>query len=518
MQTETGDNIFLIWHASSPGRLERYLRGKQGRAFVSLLAQRGVPMTLHEERDGRFTPRDPSPGGASPAASTELLEELVTRARRGRGAVFVISDDLAIVNRASPLEGCLPVHVTDGGQPGLDNPRYVEISSPETLRAYFSGPVPRSLLCLLTQQPGDWRSGIERRNAAFRQNIESAGGVWIFGAHSNGKIVYEECLRTGTTVLGFVDNAAAKQGTTLYGLPIVGPASLDPARDSVILASGNYSLDISRQLAAMGFRHVQNLSEFFFLSQCPVQPEMFFHEDLRENRIRYQALFLRMADGKSRTVLETILRYRQSFDIRLPASVCDRQDPQWFDRELFRADEGHVFVDGGAYDGDTALQFIRLNGGRYRSIHLFEPDPGIARQAADHLRGYERVTIHNLGLSDRKGTLFFSQTGRMDGHLTDADGIPVEIDTIDHVIREGITFLKMDIEGAEESALAGASGHIRGDSPLLAIAAYHRADDLWNLPRRICAIDPNYAFYLRHYTQISHDTVLYGLPTSVHTA
>lgn len=518
MQTETGDNVFIIWHASSPGRLDRYLRGDEGRAFVSLLAQRGVSMALHEERDGRFTPREPLPGCPSPAALAEPVEELVTRGRRGRGAVFVISDDLAIVNRASSLEGCLPVHVTDGGQPDLDNPRYVEISSPQALRAYFAGPVPRSLLCLLTEQPGEWRSGIERRNAAFRHHIESAGGVWIFGAHSNGKIVYEECLRTGTTVLGFVDNAAAKQGTKLYGLPVVGPAALDPERDGVILASGNYSLDICRQLTAMGFRHLQNLSEFFFLSRCPVQPEMYFHEDLRENRIRYHALFLRLADEKSRTVLETILRYRQSFDIRLPASVCDRQDPQWFDRELFRADDNHVFVDGGAFDGDTALRFIRLNGGTYRSLHLFEPDPGIARQAADHLRGYGRITIHNLGLSDRKGTLYFSQTGRMDGHLTDTDGIPVEIDTIDHVIDEPITFLKMDIEGAEESALAGAAEHIRRDSPLLAIAAYHRADDLWNLPRRICAIHPHYTFYLRHYTQISHDTVLYGLPTAGRTA
>ncbi len=517
MQPHTDNNIFLLWHAASPGRLERYLRAEDGREFTAVLAARGVPMALHAETGGARTARESAAGVPSLVRLSGPIEEIASRARKEHGAVFVISDDLATVSRLSSVEGCLPVHVREGGRPNLDHSRHLEVASPNALLAYFAGPAPRALLALLTQQPGDWRAGIEERNATFRQHIEAAGGVWIFGAHSNGKIVYEECLRTGMKVLGFVDNAAAKQAMELYGLPVVGPSALDPARAGVILASGNYSLDIYHQLSKMGFQHIQNLSEFFFLSRCPVQPEMDFHADLWENRIRYHALYLLMADEKSRTVLETILRYRQSFDIRLPASVCDRQDPQWFDRDLFRADDDHVFVDGGAFDGDTALRFIRLNGGRYRSIHLFEPDPGIVRQAADNLRGYERVTIHTLGLSDKKGTLFFSQTGRMDGHLTDTDGIRVEIDTIDNVIEERITFLKMDIEGAEESALAGSAEHIRRDSPLLAIAAYHRADDLWNLPRRIGGIHPHYAFYLRHYTQISHDTVLYGLPVNVRT-
>jgi FkbM family methyltransferase len=514
MHSIMGKNLLVACYLSGSGNLARILKGDDGNEFFHLLASRGARQALYAEPGSHPVNGEPVSGQAPRTRSAGELTAFMSRALEENETVLFISDSPEAVSRVSAGGGCLPVLVTAGGQPCVENNRHIEVASLSALRAYFEGPSPQALFAMLRTQPHEWKSGIERRNARIERQIAASGGAYIFGAHSNGKIVYEECVRTGTKVLGFVDNAVAKQGTTLYDLPVMGPSALDPARAVVILASGNYSLDIFTQLKTVGFQHIQNLSEFFFMAKCPTQPEMYFHDDLWENRIRYHALYLMLADEESRVVLETILRYRQSFDIKLPASICDRNSPQWFDRSLFRPNRDHVFVDGGAFDGDTALRFIRLNGGSYRSIHLFEPDPGIVRQATENLEGFERIHIHNLGLSDRKGTLFFSQTGRMDGHLTETDGLPVRIDAIDHVIDEEVTFLKMDIEGAEESALAGAARHIREDSPMLAIAAYHKADDLWALPRRILGINPLYAFYLRHYTHISHDTVLYGLPTS----
>jgi len=73
-----------------------------------------------------------------------------------------------------------------------------------------------------------------------------------------------------------------------------------------------------------------------------------------------------------------------------------------------------------------------------------------------------------------------------------------------------ITALKLDIEGAEAAALAGAAAQIRQNRPGLAIAAYHRPADLFDLPRQIAGLDPTYRFALRHQTHWTHDSILYA--------
>lgn len=83
----------------------------------------------------------------------------------------------------------------------------------------------------------------------------------------------------------------------------------------------------------------------------------------------------------------------------------------------------------------------------------------------------------------------------------------------DEDIHEKITFIKTDIEGFEVSSLLGAKNHIRDDSPKLAVCTYHIVSDMWEIPRLIESMNPNYRFYLRHYMKTQNwETVLYAIP------
>jgi hypothetical protein len=61
--------------------------------------------------------------------------------------------------------------------------------------------------------------------------------------------------------------------------------------------------------------------------------------------------------------------------------------------------------------------------------------------------------------------------------------------------------------------LDGGRGAIERFTPKLAIAAYHRDDDLVRLPREIAAIDAGYRFYLDIFSPVEDETVLFGAPT-----
>ena len=74
------------------------------------------------------------------------------------------------------------------------------------------------------------------------------------------------------------------------------------------------------------------------------------------------------------------------------------------------------------------------------------------------------------------------------------------------------TMLKMDVEGAERQAIAGAVQTIRRYRPKLNIAAYHTSDDFFALPLLLHELCPEYRFYLRHHPYVpAWDTNLYAV-------
>ena len=74
-----------------------------------------------------------------------------------------------------------------------------------------------------------------------------------------------------------------------------------------------------------------------------------------------------------------------------------------------------------------------------------------------------------------------------------------------------MTFIKMDIEGAELEALKGSREIIQRYRPRLAISAYHKKEDLVELPLYIKELVPEYKLYIRHYSNAGVETVLYAV-------
>ena len=62
-----------------------------------------------------------------------------------------------------------------------------------------------------------------------------------------------------------------------------------------------------------------------------------------------------------------------------------------------------------------------------------------------------------------------------------------------------VNFIKMNIEGSELQALKGSQNTIKKWKPRLAIAAYHKTWDLWEVPLILHEMNSSYRFYLRSY-------------------
>ncbi len=247
---------------------------------------------------------------------------------------------------------------------------------------------------------------------------------------------------------------------------------------------------------------IKEVSESFELyspTMSVVDGAPFTYEFFLENEENFRKAYNLLADEKSKEDYLNILRYKISGDTRyLFASHSEKMRVY---SEILCLGENETIVDLGAYDGDTIREFAEATGGQYNKIIAFEPDSKNFRKLTEKTSHMENIERHNLGAWDKKETLYFAKKGGRNSR-TDESGVPVEFDSVDNVVNEEITLLKMDIEGAEMKALDGARHTIEKYSPKLYVCAYHRNEDMFALILKINELSADYKIYFRQHPYV----------------
>lgn len=188
---------------------------------------------------------------------------------------------------------------------------------------------------------------------------------------------------------------------------------------------------------------------------------------------------------------------------------------QYFDLPflLEHQEEHEIFVDGGCYDGENSRMFTKWAGDAQKTIYAFEPDEMNYRTCQRVLEETDGISYRLIpsGLWSSEGVLDFCANSNEGSRFSTNGGTRMTATSLDTVINGKVTFIKMDIEGAEYEALRGAEKLIRKYRPKLAVSIYHEATDIWDLPELILSYHPEHTFYLRHYSLSSEETVLHAV-------
>jgi FkbM family methyltransferase len=232
--------------------------------------------------------------------------------------------------------------------------------------------------------------------------------------------------------------------------------------------------------------------------------------DIQNNIAKYQWVYNLLKDEVSKVVFERLVNFRFSYDLDYMQGFVRAQDRQYFE-DFLMLKPGDVFIDAGGFDGQTSMEFIKRCPD-YRSIHIFEPDPLNLELAKKNLAENPNINFYPKGLAETQNTLRFSSGGGAASKICETGGFEIHVDALDNLVNEQVSFVKMDIEGAEGIALEGSKGHIQADHPQLAICCYHKPDDFWRISEQILSIRKDYTIYLRHYTEGLTETVMYFIP------
>jgi FkbM family methyltransferase len=212
-------------------------------------------------------------------------------------------------------------------------------------------------------------------------------------------------------------------------------------------------------------------------------------------------LYEEFGNYRSKKQFATMLRHWLTFKPNICRQGAETIFEHYFDLDIMKCDENEVFVDCGCFTGDTVAAFIKAYAGKYKSIYSYELTPSTYKTAKENLKGVKNLFLRNAGVSDNDGQfpmLDINDNATASNRLHPQGNVMAKVVKIDDDIQEPVTFIKMDIEGAEIAALLGAERQIRQNKPKLAISLYHKLSDIVEIPRLIKSFVPEYRFYLQH--------------------
>jgi FkbM family methyltransferase len=354
---------------------------------------------------------------------------------------------------------------------------------------------------LETKLAADWRSSL-----------------LLFGASQLGLRALAGLRRLGIAPLAFVDNQPSKWNRNVGGLPVL--SSAESVRRFGTSASFIVCIWRSKavmdQLESLGCRSAVEFKALFWRFPDEFLPNMRVdrpHLILQQARA-VRDVFSALSDDESRIEFVQQIEWLLKYDFGLLQVAS--QNEQYFEKQLFTTHPQEVFVDCGAFTGDTLQAFLR-HCPEPRALHAFEPEPknlaallGWRNHQSEKLR--DRVFVHPFAASDRRQRLRFNADGV--GSSVDRFGsIEVETITLDEVLaNEAVTFIKMDIEGGEPDAIAGATRVIARCRPVIAVCLYHRQEHLFTIPNKLREIYDGYKLYIRRYGDQFGDIVCYAVP------
>ena len=170
-------------------------------------------------------------------------------------------------------------------------------------------------------------------------------------------------------------------------------------------------------------------------------------------------------------------------------------------------------VDCGAYVGEF-LDYAVERKFSIGSYYAFEPDPTNYEKLKSRMQNLPLDVpgvSFPLGVAEKVKQVRFSADGNLGAAISEIGDTVIQVTSLDSALMNiPINYIKMDIEGAEMDALRGSLEVLKRNKPSLAISAYHKPEDLWEIGLWLDGLDLGYKFALRQYGHQCFDTVLYA--------
>jgi len=327
---------------------------------------------------------------------------------------------------------------------------------------------------------------------------------YILGRNENSKK-----LSKVVNVNGYIDDFTTE--TQWNDKPIYKSNQVSNKEAIVVSCSlAIYPHSAINSLQKAGFKNILSVLDIAIYSDLEIMFMSNAKKDLEVNFAKYENIYNCMKEIESQNFFRNITSFRNNFDLKYMKDYEVDEKGQYFE-DFLDLQDGEVFIDAGGFDGQTSIEFIKYCP-NYKAVYIFEPSEKNLAMAKENLKEYKNINFISKGLSNQKDILKFDTESGSASSISENGTVTIEVDTLDVMVGEKVSFIKMDIEGGESMAIEGMKNHIINDHPKMAISVYHKVDDFWKIPEQILEIRDDYDIYMRHYTEGTDETVMFFMP------
>jgi FkbM family methyltransferase len=341
---------------------------------------------------------------------------------------------------------------------------------------------------------------------------QSGAGIVLYGAGRLGRKTAGALRLRGVEPLAFADNDARLHGGEVEGVPVLSPAAAAGRWGAGALfvvttfrPNGGGMRFRLNELASQGCRRAASFLPVGWRHEG-ILPH--FGADLPSRLLRHAGHLREVGDLLSDEISRETFRLELAWRLRAEFEETAAPAPdQYFPRDILRPNPDEVFVDGGAFDGDT----LRSAPWRLARILAIEPDPASA--AILRSSGNTAALVHEVLLGRAAGSARFNGGGTTESARSQAGSLELKVATLDELAAgENPTFVKLDVEGDELAALQGGIKTLRRTQPVVAVCLYHGPEDLWRIPLFLHEALPSHRICLRAHAWDGFELVAYAVP------
>ena len=333
---------------------------------------------------------------------------------------------------------------------------------------------------------------------------ETAEPIIMYGTGNGADKVVDVFEKLGIRLSGITASSGFVRERFFRGLPVKPLEYFEEKYESftIVVTFGTSISEVMNNIFRIAEKHR-------VLVPCVpvIGTEIFDRDFLNSHKDEINLAYSLLADDFSKKVFEGYVNFQFGGRIELLKEI-ETPEEEIYENAL-KFTENEVFVDIGAYRGDTVEGFVNRVNGKYKKIVAAEPDYKTYQKLIKNCERLENFESYNAAITDYDGEVGFSSLAGRQSAIGGGDMIKsLSLPTLCEDCEP--TFIKIDSEGCELKILSGGAEILREFKPKMNVAAYHKSEDIFKLPILINTINPDYKIHLRHHPYIpAWDTLFY---------
>lgn len=353
-----------------------------------------------------------------------------------------------------------------------------------------------------------------------RDKIKEFKKVVLFGAGSYLDEVLES-FKDYNIVAIFDNKISGEEKKTVNDIPLLNPRFFfDKYVDEetvIVMSVCSYQYEIAVDLVEN--YHVNSRQIF---SMCAdYQEERIYETDTIQSHIKELEIARDIfSDEESKIYFDNMIKFKFTHNplyLKPNPHIIGKYMYRESDGKIITARKGDHIIDGGAFVGDSVEYFLNLTDMDCK-LYCFEPFTGnynILDKMVCEKKLQDKVKTFNFALGDKNDTVTVSAENTVSARANmNANGkignfiVQRKLDDLAKEIQR-IDFIKLDVEGDEKIVLQGGENMIKKYKPEMMVSAYHKSEDLWELPILLQKINPEYKIYFGHQPHAAFEPEIY---------